>query len=117
MDPHQVSLEEMISTLGWETLARVLWVSGEEEKMRPRLRTITQADVSCTSCNLNAIIANKRKIPAEAFYCTKCGTASNAVDLVMDLPKPNFQTHKASITQKVTTYFKAELDEVALHDV
>ena len=109
----------MGSTLGWETLSKILWILGEEERSQKQAMSLTISldDVCCTHCKKRGATVNRRKHALDPFYCNSCGKTSATVDRFVDPSVSGLEGQRESITQKVATYFKAELDEVALHDV
>lgn len=116
-DPHQFTLKQL-EPLGWETLAKVLWVAGGSGAERRPLSaikiadfTITAKKLSCQDCkdaNLGAFNSHYDHRP---FYCNSCHENHSEVDLNLDV-----EPDREAINERVNSFFKDELMEVKLHD-
>jgi hypothetical protein len=116
-DPHQYPLDQL-AALGWETLAKVLWVAGEPTSTRgiPLAAVkkfsapITSEDLSCSDCGEASIGAYNSNYNDRPFYCTSCSDNSSEVNLTFGLDIDE------AIDEKVSSFFKDELLEVKSHD-
>jgi hypothetical protein len=123
-DPSQCPLEEL-ATLGWESVAKILWVAVQPstkgipltavKKFNAQSITVSTMDLSCRVCEKASIGTWNAKYKDTPFYCTSCVDNRSVVKLKLRVD--NKMDIDRAIESKVKSVFHEELLEAISPDV